>query len=152
MAFASVSDRPRADPFAVNHGVTQTAPRRRVRPHCQVEQLLPVALGFAQRGLGRDEAEICSVVFDVAHPAVTVAVKEQFADTLHPLDRAKVDFASEQPRPAEEGRPLRDCCEKTPLRPDASITTGAENRSTVSPSALPSIKIAPFSRINRGDA
>src|SRR5215475_13087260 len=76
MALASVSDRPRADPFAVNHSVAQTAPRRRVRLHCQVEQLLPVALGFAQRGFGRDEAEVGSVVFDVAHPAVTVTVEE----------------------------------------------------------------------------
>src|SRR6266511_486783 len=76
MALASVSDRPRADPFAVNHGVAQTASRRRVRSHCQVEQLLPVALGFAQRGLGRDEAEVSSGVYDVAHPAVTVTVEE----------------------------------------------------------------------------
>src|SRR5215475_6235493 len=65
MALASVSDRPRADPFAVNLGVAQTASRRRVRPHRQVEQLLTVAPGFAQSGFGRDEAKVGSVVFHV---------------------------------------------------------------------------------------
>src|SRR5215467_2419782 len=34
---APVSDRPCADPFAVNYGVAQTALRLRVRPHCQIE-------------------------------------------------------------------------------------------------------------------
>src|SRR5262245_41622908 len=94
------------------HSPSITASRRRVRPHCQFEQFLPVSSGFAQRGLGRDEAEVGSVVFDVAHPAVTIAVEEQFADPPHTFDRAQVDFAAEQPRSAEVGRPLRNLIRK----------------------------------------
>src|SRR5262245_33345207 len=92
---APICDWSRADPFAVNYGVEQSAPRRRIRPHRQIEQFLPIPPGFAQRGLGRDEAQVGPVVFHIDHSAVTVAEEEQFSNASHSFDRAQVDFASE---------------------------------------------------------
>src|SRR5262249_30096464 len=92
---APVSDRPCAEPFAVNHRVSQSASRRRIRAHCQFEQSLAVALGFAQRRFGGDEAKIGSAVFDIAHSAVTIAKEEQLPQLSHPIDRPQMYFATE---------------------------------------------------------